>query len=69
MSMFRYLKCIQEINALPDLMVGDLLWKVGFDIEPGGYEVDVLKRCSDGQCFRVRESHIEDCFSVVEVDE
>lgn len=65
----RYLRCVKAIPSCPMLDVGDLVWKVGHHIEPGGYEYVTLRRRGDLMRFSVRLSHLEDHFEIVEVDD
>ena len=61
------LKCVKEIEACPNLAVGDILWKVAYEILPGGYEYAVLRRDSDRVVVKVRVDHLEECFEVIDV--
>lgn len=65
----RYLKCIKEIEACPDLKVGDLLWNQTREIWPGGYEYVAMVRRDDGRIIKFRVEHLEDCFEEAEVEE
>lgn len=65
----KYLKCVKEIDACPDLEVGDLLWGQTREIWPGGYEYVAMVRRDDGRVLKFRVEHLEDCFEEVEVEE
>ena len=66
----KYLKCVKEIEACPELSVGDLLWgQEHREIWPGGYEYVVCVRREDGRIIKFRVDHLEDCFEVVEVED
>lgn len=65
----RYLKCVKEIEACPELAVGDLLWQHTREIWPGGYEYVVCRRREDGEVIKFRVDHLEDCFEIVEVED
>lgn len=65
----RYLKCTAEIEACPELKVGDLLWKERYEILPGGYEYVCCIRRSDGALIKFRIDHLDDCFEIVEVED
>ena len=66
----KYLKCVKEIEACPELSVGDLLWgQEHREIWPGGYEYVVCARREDGRIIKFRVDHLEDCFEVVEVED
>lgn len=64
-----YLRCIKAIDACPELVVGDLLWREASEIWPGGYEYVVCHRRSDGAVIKFRIDHLEDCFEVVDVED
>ena len=67
--MAKYLKCIREIEACPELAVGDLLWNQTREIWPGGYEYVVMVRRDDGRVLKFRVEHLDDCFEEVEIEE
>ena len=62
-----FLKCIKAIEACPNLAVGDMLWKVAYEILPGGYEYVVCRRKGDHAVIKFRVDHLADCFEVVDV--
>ena len=64
-----YLKCIKTIDTCQDLEVGDLLLRQSGEIWHGGYEYVVCKRRDDGEIFKFRIDHLEDCFEIEEVEE
>lgn len=64
-----YLKCVKEIEACPDLAIGDLLWNQTREIWPGGYEYVSMVRRDDGRVLKFRVEHLEDCFEQVEIEE
>lgn len=69
-STLPYLKCVKEIEACPELAVGDLLWgQEHREIWPGGYEYVVCTRRDDGRIIKFRVEHLEDCFEIEEVEE
>jgi len=65
-----YLKCVKEIEACPELAVGDLLWGSEHrEIWPGGYEYVVCTRREDGRVIKFRADHLDECFEIVDVEE
>lgn len=64
-----YLKCVKEIEACPELRVGDLLWGQTREILPGGYEYVSCVRREDGRVLKFRVEHLADCFEVEDVEE
>ena len=68
MAVGHLLKCVKGIESCPNLAVGDMLWKVAYEILPGGYEYAVCRRGSDNSVIKVRVDHLEECFEVVDVE-
>ena len=64
---FKMLKCVREIPSCKGLKVGDLIYRIGGEIQPGGYEYVLVRRSRDSRVFGVRQEHLEDHFDVVEV--
>ncbi len=68
MATFSGLKCIKTIANMPNLRVGDVLYKVGTEIDPiSGYEYANCRAVGGLTTYKIRIERLDECFELVDV--